>query len=74
MAKFTAKQLHSGEWAVFTGKSFFTSTVTAFENEARIAAAHRTALWHQAQMDKAEKEMRKLGAFDNGTDFGDWCS
>jgi len=74
MAKFKAKQIETGEWAVFSGKKYFLHSVTNDETLARIEAAHRTALWHLEQMDKAKDEMEKLGAFDNGSNFEDWCS
>lgn len=32
--KYNAKQMNDGKWAVFTGKKYFTSTVTDDKNEA----------------------------------------
>jgi hypothetical protein len=74
MAKYNAKPINATEYAVFAGSSYFTHTVTTNENDAKIQAAMKTAHWHQAQMDKMEKVLEKLGAFDDGANFGDLMS
>ena len=54
--KYNAKQLNNGQWAVFTGKQYWTHTVSDTKEEAHIWAIKESAIWHQKQLDKLEDE------------------
>lgn len=62
--KYNAKQMNDGNFAVFTGKQYFTDTITSNERDAHVRALQLSAQWHQEQIDKAMNELDKLGAID----------
>jgi len=64
--KYKAKQLQSGNWAVFTGKRFFTDTETTSKDEAIENALIRSMSFYQGQMDDAFDELEKHCINSNG--------
>lgn len=75
--RFKAKQVlngtNKGKWAVFTGTKYFTRTVTEDKQAAEIEALKETGRWHQAQIDKVDIALRKLGALDERDPHGYMC-
>ena len=71
--KYKAAQLNNGNYAVFTGKSYYPSTVTTDERAAKKEALIMSAQWYYEQAEKAYKiaeEEELLGEYD--TCLGDW--
>ena len=60
--EYTSRQFSDGKWAVFSGKAYFIDTITSNEEEAKIEALKMSAIWYRDQMDKAHKELEKIGA------------
>ena len=71
--KFKAKQRADGTWAVFTGKKYFTGSVTPHKRTAEIEALHRSGRWYQDQIDKVDARLDELGAFDHSDPHGYMC-
>lgn len=67
--KYNAKQLNNGQWAVFTGKKYFKSTVTDNKNDAVIEACSRSAQWYQSQMDACRNAWEEAHRANGKTDF-----
>jgi len=57
--KYTAKQLKSGQWAVFTGKRYFTHTATDNKLQAKQSALIMSMQFYQSQMDDAFMALEK---------------
>lgn len=53
--KYSAKQLSNGNWAVFAGKRYFTSSETADKQQAEIEAIHRSGCWYEDQIRKCNE-------------------
>ena len=72
--KYKAKQLTSGDFAVFSGNNkYFTDTVTADKKMAKKMALMYSAQWYYAQAEEAYALAEKeglLGEYD--TCLGDW--
>ena len=49
--KYRADQLSNGQYAVFTGRKYFTATVTDSKTEAERNAFIESMRWHQWQID-----------------------
>ena len=58
--KYRADQLSNGQYAVFTGRKYFTDTVTDSKAEAKRNAFIESMRWHQWQIDKIEREMEGI--------------
>ena len=58
--KYNAKQLPTGDFAVFTGKKYFTNTVTSNYLEAKQQACVMSMGFYKEQADKAWEELQKL--------------
>ena len=50
--KYKAKKLADGNWAVFAGEKYFTSTKTTDEQKANEQAIIRSIQWHHNQAEK----------------------
>lgn len=71
--KYKAKQLESGEWAVFTGTRYFTGSVTTSEKAAMKDALKRSAQWYYIQAEEAYAQAEKEGLLDEYDGcLGDW--
>ena len=68
--KYKAKQMKNGKWAVFTGKQYFTDTVTENKHDATVRALEMSGCWYRDQIDKVDDALRKLGAFDENDGHG----
>lgn len=71
--KYKAKQLTTGDYAVFGGNRYFTDSVTPDKKLADKLALIYSAQWYYAQASKAWDEAEKqglLGEYD--TCLGDW--
>lgn len=66
----TIKQLQNGKWAAFTGKAFYTATVSDTEREARIARLQEIGREGQDRIDAADRELRALNALDEKDPHG----
>ena len=72
--KYRADQLRNGQYAVFTGKKYFTDTVTDSREQAEKFAMVESMRWHQWQMDKIEREMDNSGLFEYGENFREYLA
>lgn len=70
--KYRAKQLSNGQYAVFTGRKYFTGTVTDSKTEAERNAFIESMRWHQWQIDKIEREMDNSGLFEYGENLREY--
>ena len=71
--KYRADQLTNGQYAVFSGKSYYPATVTDDEKEAKKQALVWSAQWYYAQAEAAyalAEQNDLLGPHD--TSLGDW--
>jgi hypothetical protein len=71
--KYKAQQLNNGNYAVFSGKSYYPETITLDEKEAKKEALKMSAQWYYQQAEKAWALAEKddlLGKYD--TCLGDW--
>ena len=71
--KYKAQKLNDIEYAVFSGKSYYPSTVTTDERAAKKEALIMSAQWYYAQAEKAWEKAENedlLGEYD--TCLGDW--
>ena len=71
--KYQAKQLRDGNWAVFSGKSYWRNTVTENERNAKVEALHMSGRWHGEQIDKIDNALRELDAFNESDGHGYMC-
>jgi hypothetical protein len=63
--KYNAKKLNnSNSFAVFSGKKYFTNTVTTNEKQAKEQALIMSMQFYQEQMDNAFSELCKLSGTD----------
>lgn len=72
--KYNAKQLKSGEWAVFTGRKYFTDTISNTQEEAHLRAIEKSAQYHQMQVWDLEAdwyEAQEAAGIDRQCNFGD---
>ena len=51
--KYSAKKTTDGKWAVFTGKKYFTDTLSESEAFVKEQALLMSMSWHQSQIDLA---------------------
>ena len=72
--KYRADQLSNGQYAVFTGRKYFTDTVTDSKAEAKRNAFIESMRWHQWQIDKIEREMDNSGLFEYGENLRDYLA
>ena len=72
--KYKAKQLSNGQYAVFTGRKYFTATVTNSKTEAERNAFIESMRWHQWQIDKIEREMDNSGLFEYGENLREYLA
>ena len=71
--KYKAQQLTNGQYAVFEGRKYFTSTVTDIKESADKQALIMSAQWYYSMAEKAFDEAEKeglLGEYDGC--LGDW--
>ena len=61
--KYRADQLRNGQYAVFTGKKYFTDTVTDSKEQAEKFAMVESMVWHRNQMDKIIRKAEDSGYF-----------
>ena len=72
--KYRADQLSNGQYAVFTGRKYFTDTVTNSKTEAERNAFIESMRWHQWQIDKIKRDMDNSGLFEYGENFNDYLA
>lgn len=72
--KYRADQLSNGQYAVFTGRKYFTDTVTDSKAEAKRNAFIESMRWHQWQIDKIERDMDNSGLFEHGENLRDYLA
>ena len=71
--KYSAKRMTDGKWAVFTGKSYFTATVTDTQKVAERKALVMSAQWYYNQACEAYEIAEKKGLLDEyDGSLGDW--
>jgi hypothetical protein len=71
--KYRADQLSNGNYAVFSGKSYYPDTETLNSDAAKKLALQMSAQWYYEQAEKAFKQAEEeglLGEYDNS--LGDW--
>ena len=68
--KYIEKQIGAGQWAVHSGKRYFTKTVCETREEAHIQALYMSSAWHGKQQDIIHEELDKLGLIDQHDLFG----
>ncbi len=62
--KYRADQLRNGQYAVFTGRKYFTDTVTDSKEQAEKFAMVESMVWHRNQMDKIISKAEDSGYFE----------
>lgn len=62
--KYRADQLSNGQYAVFTGRKYFTDTVTDSKEQAEKFAMVESMVWHRNQMDKIISKAEDSGYFE----------
>lgn len=62
--KYRAKKLSTGEWAVFAGSKYFTSTVTDNKKEAEQQALIKSIQWYEDMKRDAWEELLKISETD----------
>lgn len=71
--KYNARKTSNGDYAVFTGNSYFSNTVTSDLNEAKKTALMLSAQWYYEQAEKAFAQADKEGLLDKyETHLGEW--
>ena len=70
VGRYTIKKLTTGEYAVFTGKQFFTDSRSVDLRTVKIYALHESARWHQNKMDKIQSELYGLDAINHNDPQG----
>ena len=71
--KYNAKQIESGDWAVFTGSKYFINYICDTEAEAKKMALKLSAQWYYLQAESAYSQAEKEGLLDEYDGFlGDW--
>ena len=71
--KYKAQKLNDTEYAVFSGKSYYPSTVTTDERAAKKEALIMSAQWYYEQAEKAYQIAEEEDLLDKyDTCLGDW--
>lgn len=68
--KYWAIKLNDSQWAVNAGNGLCYAGTIGSEHKAKIKALHMSGNWYQDQIDKVDKELRKLDAFDETDPHG----
>ena len=68
--KYRADQLANGQYAVFTGKRYFSTTLTDIQSEAEIRALEMSGAWYREQADAAHTRLTELDAVDSTDPYG----
>jgi hypothetical protein len=61
--KYHAKQLATGQWAVWYGSRYFPNTITSDAVKAQSSALVMSARWHQDQMDRIHRKLEAIPGF-----------
>lgn len=72
-AKKIEKGKNEGKYAVFTGKKYFTNSVTDNKEAAEVDALMRSGHWYNDQVLKIQEKLIELGEVDPGDPRGWLC-